>query len=58
MACRPSAKPASTRTRHARKASDLSTHPKVRVYVDNYMVGRTPAAITAKVSALEVLLPK
>jgi diacylglycerol kinase family enzyme len=40
------------------KRLEVTTRPKVRVYADNYMVGRTPATITAEVSALRVLLPK
>jgi diacylglycerol kinase family enzyme len=39
------------------KRLEVTTQPKVRVYADNYMVGRTPATITAEVSALKVLLP-
>jgi diacylglycerol kinase family enzyme len=40
------------------KRLEVTTHPKVRIYADNFMVGRTPATITAEVSALRVLLPK
>jgi len=40
------------------KKLDVTTKPLVRVYADNYLVGRTPATITAEVSALKVLLPK
>jgi diacylglycerol kinase family enzyme len=40
------------------KRLEVTTHPKVRVYADNYVVGRTPATITAELSALKVLLPK
>jgi diacylglycerol kinase family enzyme len=40
------------------KKLDVNTHPRVRVYADNHLVGRTPATITAEVSALKVLLPK
>jgi diacylglycerol kinase family enzyme len=40
------------------KRLEVATHPKVRVYADNYMVGRTPATISAEVSALKVLLPR
>jgi len=40
------------------KKLDVTTKPRVRVYADNYLVGRTPATITAEVSALKVLLPK
>jgi diacylglycerol kinase family enzyme len=39
------------------KRLEVTTHPKVPVYADNYKVGRTPATITAEVSALKVLLP-
>ncbi len=37
---------------------EVTTTPKVRVYADNFQVGRTPATITAETSALRVLLPK
>ncbi len=37
---------------------EVKTKPRVRVYADNMYVGRTPATITAEVSALKVLLPK
>jgi len=40
------------------KKLDVTTKPRVRVYADNYLVGQTPATITAEVSALKVLLPK
>ena len=40
------------------KKLDVTTKPRVRVYADNYLVGQTPAMITAEVSALKVLLPK
>jgi diacylglycerol kinase family enzyme len=36
----------------------VTTKPKVRVYADNFQVGRTPATITAETSALRVLLPE
>ena len=36
----------------------VKTKPRVRVYADNVYVGRTPATITAEISALKVLLPK
>lgn len=36
---------------------EVKTRPRVRVYADNVFVGRTPATITAEVSALKVLLP-
>jgi diacylglycerol kinase family enzyme len=40
------------------KRLEVATHPKVRVYADNLLVGRTPATITAELSALKVLLPR
>jgi diacylglycerol kinase family enzyme len=40
------------------KRLEVTTRPKVRVYADNYMVGRTPATVSAGVSALKVLLPR
>ncbi len=39
-----------------RKVS-LRTSPRVRVYADNIYIGRTPATITAEVSALKVIVP-
>jgi diacylglycerol kinase family enzyme len=36
---------------------EVKTKPRVRVYADNFHVGRTPAVITAEMSALKVLLP-
>ncbi|HET7420011.1 MAG TPA: diacylglycerol kinase family protein [Candidatus Dormibacteraeota bacterium] len=36
---------------------EVKTKPRVRVYADNLLVGRTPAVITAETSALKVLLP-
>ena len=36
----------------------VNTKPKVRVYADNAQLGRTPATITAELSALQVILPK
>jgi diacylglycerol kinase (ATP) len=36
---------------------EVKTKPRMRVYADNYLVGRTPATITAEASALKVLLP-
>ena len=36
----------------------VKTRPRVRLYADNFQVGRTPATITAEVSALKVLMPK
>ncbi len=35
----------------------LRTRPRVRVYADNLLVGRTPANVTAEVSAIRVVLP-
>ena len=37
---------------------EVKTRPRVRLYADNFQVGRTPATITAEVSALKVLMPK
>ena len=37
---------------------EVKTKPRVRVYADNYQVGRTPATIRAEASALKVLLPR
>lgn len=34
------------------------TKPKVRVYADNAQLGRTPASISAELSALKVILPR
>jgi diacylglycerol kinase (ATP) len=36
----------------------VTTKPQVRIYADNAHLGRTPATITAEVSALQVILPK
>ena len=36
----------------------VKTKPRVRVYADNFLVGSTPASVTAEVSALKVILPK
>lgn len=36
----------------------VTTRPMARVYADNARVGRTPATITAEVSALKVILPR
>jgi diacylglycerol kinase family enzyme len=36
----------------------VTTRPKVRVYADNEHVGRTPATITAELSAVQVILRK
>jgi diacylglycerol kinase (ATP) len=35
----------------------VRTRPRVRVYADNVLVGRTPAMVTAEVSAVKVILP-
>jgi diacylglycerol kinase family enzyme len=37
---------------------EVSTKPRVRVYADNHLVGRTPATVAAEASALKVLLPR
>ncbi len=37
---------------------EVATRPRVRIYADNAQVGRTPATITAELSALHVLLPR
>jgi diacylglycerol kinase family enzyme len=37
---------------------DVVTKPRVRVYADNAQLGRTPATITAALSALKVILPR
>jgi diacylglycerol kinase (ATP) len=37
---------------------EVTTKPKVRVYADNAQLGRTPATITAELSALKVILPR
>ena len=37
---------------------EVVTKPKVRVYADNAQVGRTPATITAELSALNVVLSR
>jgi diacylglycerol kinase family enzyme len=36
----------------------VTTKPKVRVYADNAQIGRTPASITAELSALQVILSR
>jgi diacylglycerol kinase family enzyme len=36
----------------------VTTKPRVRLYADNMLVGRTPATVTAEVSALKVILPE
>ena len=38
------------------KRLELTTRPRVPVYADNFQAGRTPATVTAEVSALKVLL--
>lgn len=35
----------------------VNTTPRVNVYADNARIGRTPATVTAEVSALRVRLP-
>src|SRR6202171_2212647 len=35
----------------------VTTKPKVRIYADNAQLGRTPATISAELSALQVILP-
>jgi diacylglycerol kinase (ATP) len=37
---------------------EVVTRPKVRIYADNAHLGRTPATITAELSALRVILPR
>src|SRR5579864_5497287 len=37
---------------------EVVTTPKVRIYADNAQLGRTPATVTAEVSALRVILPR
>ena len=37
---------------------EVATKPKVRIYADNAQLGRTPATITAELSALQVILPR
>ena len=39
------------------KKVSVTTKPRVRVYADNVLVGRTPATVTAEVSAVKVILP-
>jgi hypothetical protein len=36
----------------------VTTKPKVRIYADNAQVGRTPATITAELSAVHVILSR
>ncbi|MGH7763247.1 MAG: diacylglycerol/lipid kinase family protein [Candidatus Dormibacteraceae bacterium] len=40
------------------KRVSVKAKPRVRIYADNFLIGRTPATITAEVSALKVLLPR
>ncbi len=37
---------------------EVTAKPKVRIYADNAQMGRTPATITAELSALQVILPR
>ena len=37
---------------------EVTTKPNVRIYADNAQLGRTPATITAELSALKVILPR
>jgi diacylglycerol kinase (ATP) len=37
---------------------EITTKPKVRIYADNAQLGRTPATVTAELSALQVILPR
>ncbi len=37
---------------------EVTTKPNVRIYADNAQLGRTPATITAELSALKVMLPR
>jgi diacylglycerol kinase family enzyme len=37
---------------------EVTTKPAVKIYADNAKVGRTPATITAELSALQVILPR
>ena len=37
---------------------EVTTKPRVRIYADNAQLGRTPATITAELSALQVILPR
>src|SRR5437899_8216457 len=36
----------------------IRTRPWMRVYADNVLVGRTPATVTAEISAVKVILPR
>ena len=40
------------------RSLQVTTKPKVRIYADNAHLGRTPATITAELSALRVILPR
>ena len=37
---------------------EVTTKPQVRIYADNQQFGRTPATVTAELSALQVILPR
>jgi diacylglycerol kinase family enzyme len=37
---------------------EVTTKPKVRIYADNAQIGRTPATITAELSAVQVILSR
>jgi len=37
---------------------EVVTKPRVRIYADNAQLGRTPATVTAELSALRVILPR
>lgn len=37
---------------------EVMTKPKVRIYADNALMGRTPATITAELSALQVIMSR
>src|SRR5713226_3292652 len=37
---------------------EVTTRPKVRIYADTEEAGRTPATVTAELSALQVILPR
>jgi diacylglycerol kinase (ATP) len=37
---------------------EVTTKPKVRIYADNAKIGRTPATITAELSAVQVILSR
>jgi len=37
---------------------EVKTQPRVKIYADNFLVGRTPATVTDETSALRVLLPE